>query len=126
MGFIQQLGFEFDVPHKFSWMVFFSSLLFLIPSIIYTCNGDPLMGLVFFIACVFSLLGDSVATDQPVAWKYDVLSAMLVFFIMIARHFMAHPNASPLFFVKVLIPLCLFKYSSMSKTFEEWEWRHSL
>jgi hypothetical protein len=105
-----------------------SSLLFLIPSIVFAINGDYLTSLCIAISCVFSVLGDYTYVDKnQVVYKYyDRLAAALLFLILIVRHFAIKGEPEAIFLAKIIFPLSIFKYSSMATTQEEWEVRHSL
>jgi len=114
--------------YKYSNLVMVSSLLFLIPAVFFAINGDYLTSMCVTIACVFSVLGDSVLIEKQIVAvrTYDIISASLMFLIIVARHFAIHKNPDITILAKVILPLALFKYSSLATPQNEWEIRHSL
>lgn len=123
------LGVDFKMKeYKPSKLVLVSSLLFLIPSIVFAINGDYLTSVSITISCIFSVLGDYTYVDKhQVAYKYyDRLAAALLFLILVVRHFAIKGEPEAIFLAKIILPLSLFKYSSLAKTQEDWEVRHSL
>ena len=126
------LGMKFNMPissYRKSTLVLASSLLFIIPAIVFAVNRDYMMAMAVAIACVFSVFGDYVYVgDRNLMYRnYDVISASLLFCIIIVRHFSNHPDPKPENLLpKIILPLSLLKYSSMATTQEEWELRHSM
>jgi len=120
-------GVDFPVrDYKSSKFVLISSLLFLIPAVAFASNGDYLTSMCITLSCFFSVLGDSVYPNISSYNIYDRLAAILLTGILIARRFSIDKEPDVMFLIKLILPLSIFKYSSMSKTQEEWEIRHSL
>lgn len=131
--YYQSLGLTFSMPvtgYRKSTLVLVSSLLFMIPATVFMINHDYLAAMSVTIACIFSVLGDYVhigREDTTQYRNYDAISSALLFFIIVARHFLKHSDPKPdVLLPKIIFPLSLLKYSSMAKTHSEWELRHSL
>jgi len=121
------IGVNFPVrEYKYSTFVILSSLLFLIPTVVFALNKEYLIAIAIALSCFFSVLGDSIFPNTKIYNIYDRFVATLLTFILIVRHFSLHKNPEVIFLVKLIFPLCMYKYSSLATTQEEWEIRHSL
>jgi len=132
LSWLGDIGINFSMNHhdyKQSRWVLTSSLLFLIPALAFAVNGDYVTAICVTISCIFSVLGDYVYVGQdgndPYKY-YDRIAAALLFCILITRRFFVKGEPEAIFLSKIILPLSMFKYSSMSKTQKEWEIRHSL
>ena len=126
------MNIKFQMNHneyKKIKFVLASSLLFLIPALAFAVNKDYITAISITISCIFSVLGDYiyVGQDGNDAYKYyDRLAAALLFCILITRRFFVHGEPEAIFLAKIILPLSMFKYSSMATTQNEWVIRHSL
>jgi hypothetical protein len=131
-SWLNGIGIEFAMKnsdYKRNKFVLVSSLLFLIPAIAFAVNGDYITAISIAISCFFSVLGDYVyvGTQHTDAYKhYDRLAAALLFGILITRRFVVRGEPEAIFLSKIILPLSMFKYSSMATTQNEWVIRHSL
>jgi len=129
---LNAIGINFQMEnhqYKQNKLVLISSLLFLLPAFAFAVNGDYITSLSITISCTFSVLGDYVYVGQDGndAYKYyDRLAAALLFLILVTRRFVVKGEPEAIFLSKIILPLSIFKYSSMSTTQEEWVVRHSL
>ena len=132
LSWLKTIGIDFAMnnkDYKQSRLVLTSSLLFLIPALAFAVNKDYVMAICITISCIFSVLGDYVYVGQNgiEAYNYyDIIASALLFCILITRRFFVYGEPEAIFVTKIILPLSLFKYSSMATTQEDWVIRHSL
>jgi len=101
--------------------IILSSLMLLIPSIFFAANKNYTFAILLALASFFSIQCDGY--DKMC--KFDNIFMFLLIFVFFYHH---HINNRPfdwIFWIKIIGAWLLLKYSSLSKTKEEWYWRHS-
>ena len=99
-----------------------SSLLFLIPSIFYALNQQYLFGSILAVESLVSANCDGY--DK--LCKLDNVFLFLFIFLFFYNHYKKRGQFDWIFWLKVIGGWMALKYSSLSKTKEEWYWRHCL